>query len=152
MERARAAIDRVGLSHRVDYLPSKLSGGERQRVAIARAIIGSPSLLFCDEPTGNLDSKSTASILDLFQTLNQQGLTLVVVTHDEDVAKRASRRVQIVDGRLTDVTAISGCVDRYGSHAGASRVWRRCLSLLRTKSASTKKRFAFGYLAARSAQ
>ncbi len=106
-ERAQAAIARVGLSHRIDYSPSKLSGGERQRVAIARAIIGSPSLLFCDEPTGNLDSKSTASILDLFQTLNQQGLTLVVVTHDETVAKRATRRVQIVDGRLTDVTAIS---------------------------------------------
>ena len=103
--RARAALDRVGLSHRVDYLPSKLSGGEKQRVAIARAIIGSPGLLLCDEPTGNLDSKSTASILDLFKTLNQQGLTLVVVTHDENVAKRASRRVQIIDGQLTDITA-----------------------------------------------
>lgn len=104
-ERALAAIERVGLAHRADYLPTKLSGGERQRVAIARALVGSPSLLLCDEPTGNLDSQSTASILDLFATLNQQGLTVVIVTHDEAVASRASRRVQIVDGRLTELNA-----------------------------------------------
>ena len=99
-ERALAAIERVGLSHRTDFLPTKLSGGEKQRVAIARALVGSPSLLLCDEPTGNLDSKSSASILDLFDVLNQQGLTLIIVTHDENVAKRATRRVHIVDGRL----------------------------------------------------
>ncbi|MFN8444070.1 MAG: ATP-binding cassette domain-containing protein [Caldilineaceae bacterium] len=110
-ERALAAIARVGLSHRVDYLPSKLSGGERQRVAIARALIGSPGLLLCDEPTGNLDSKSTASILDLFKTLNQQGLTLVVITHDENVARRANRRVHIIDGRLNEVTDSSAVTD-----------------------------------------
>jgi macrolide transport system ATP-binding/permease protein len=103
-ERALAALERVGLSHRVDFLPAKLSGGERQRVAIARALVGAPSLLLCDEPTGNLDSKSSASILDLFEQLNGEGLTLVVVTHDENVAKRASRRVHIVDGMLTDLT------------------------------------------------
>jgi macrolide transport system ATP-binding/permease protein len=102
-ERALAAIKRVGLSHRVDFLPTKLSGGEKQRVAIARALVGSPSLLLCDEPTGNLDSKSSASILDLFEALNQQGLTLAVVTHDENVAKRAARRVHIIDGKLTEV-------------------------------------------------
>jgi macrolide transport system ATP-binding/permease protein len=102
--RALAALERVGLSHRVDFLPSKLSGGERQRVAIARALVGEPSLLLCDEPTGNLDTKSSASILDLFDKLNREGLTLVVVTHDRDVARRASRRVHIVDGRLTDLT------------------------------------------------
>jgi len=100
-ERALAAIERVGLGHRADFLPMKLSGGERQRVAIARALVGSPSLLLCDEPTGNLDSKSTASLLDLFESLNRDGLTLVVVTHDERVASRATRRVHIVDGRLT---------------------------------------------------
>jgi macrolide transport system ATP-binding/permease protein len=99
-ERALAAIERVGLSHRADFLPTKLSGGEKQRVAIARALVGSPSLLLCDEPTGNLDSKSTVDLLDLFETLNQQGLTLVIVTHDENVAKRATRRVHIIDGRL----------------------------------------------------
>lgn len=99
-ERAMAAIERVGLAHRAHFLPSRLSGGERQRVAIARAIMGSPSLLLCDEPTGNLDSKITESILDLFEQLNNDGLTLVIVTHDENVSSRASRRVHMVDGRL----------------------------------------------------
>ena len=102
--RALAAIERVGLSHRANFLPMKLSGGEQQRVAIARALVGSPSLLICDEPTGNLDSKSSADILDLFERLNREGLTLVIVSHDENVAKRARRRVNIIDGRLTDLT------------------------------------------------
>lgn len=101
-ERALAAIERVGLSHRANFLPLKLSGGERQRVAIARAFVGSPSLLLCDEPTGNLDSASSASILDLFAELNRDGLTLAVVTHDDSVARRGSRSVRIVDGRLTE--------------------------------------------------
>ncbi len=103
-DRALAAIERVGLSHRADFLPTKLSGGEKQRVAIARALVGSPSLLLCDEPTGNLDSKSSAGLLDLLEALNQQGLTLVIVTHDENVANRSGRRVHIIDGSLTDVT------------------------------------------------
>jgi macrolide transport system ATP-binding/permease protein len=102
-ERALAALERVGLSHRVDFMPTKLSGGEKQRVAIARALVGAPSILLCDEPTGNLDSKSGAEILDLFEKLNEQGLTLIVVTHDENVAMRAKRRVHIVDGRLTEI-------------------------------------------------
>jgi macrolide transport system ATP-binding/permease protein len=101
--RALTAIERVGLSHRAGYLPTKLSGGERQRVAIARALVSSPSLLLCDEPTGNLDSRSSAAILDLFEKLNQEGLTLVIVTHDENIANRAGRRVHIVDGSPTDV-------------------------------------------------
>jgi macrolide transport system ATP-binding/permease protein len=99
--RALAALEHVGLSHRRDFWPMQLSGGERQRVAIARALVGSPSLLLCDEPTGNLDSKSSAALLDLFEKLNQDGLTLVIVTHDEKVAKRAARRVHIVDGSAT---------------------------------------------------
>jgi macrolide transport system ATP-binding/permease protein len=99
--RALAALEHVGLSHRRDFWPMQLSGGERQRVAIARALVGSPSLLLCDEPTGNLDSKSSAALLDLFEKLNQDGLTLVIVTHDEKVAKRATRRVHIVDGSAT---------------------------------------------------
>jgi len=94
---AWAAIERVGLAHRADFL---LSGGERQRIAIAHAIVGSPSLLLWDEPTGNLDSKSSAAILDFFEELNADGLTLAVVTHDENVASRASHRVDIIDGAL----------------------------------------------------
>jgi len=125
-ERAMAAIERVGLGHRADFLPMKLSGGERQRVAIARALVGSPSLLLCDEPTGNLDSKSTASLLDLFESLNRDGLTLVVVTHDENVAGRAARRVHIVDGRLTAVAGAGDAVEatrtpRATADAAASR-------------------------------
>jgi predicted ABC-type transport system involved in lysophospholipase L1 biosynthesis ATPase subunit len=102
-ERAMQAIERVGLAHRADFLPSKLSGGERQRVAIARALVGSPSLLLCDEPTGNLDSATSEAVLDLFGDLSKDALTLVVITHDEHVASRAQRRVRIVDGRLGEV-------------------------------------------------
>jgi ABC-type lipoprotein export system ATPase subunit len=101
-ERAAAAIARVGLTKRAHYLPSRLSGGERQRVAIARAIMGSPRVLLCDEPTGNIDSVMTASILDLFSELNQGGLTIVTITHDTDVADRASRQVRIIDGVLNE--------------------------------------------------
>src|SRR4051794_34598885 len=101
-ERAMAAIERVGLTHRADFLPGKLSGGERQRVAIARALAGEPGLLLCDEPTGNLDSHNSAVILDFLESLNRDGLTLIVVTHDETVANRGSRRVQVIDGRLVD--------------------------------------------------
>ena len=100
--RAMAAINRVGLTHRADFFPFKLSGGEKQRVAIARALVSKPSLLLCDEPTGNLDSANSAAILDFFAELNRDGLTLAIVTHDPTVADRASRKVRIVDGRLTD--------------------------------------------------
>ena len=102
-ERALAALRRVGLAHRADFLPTRLSGGQQQRVAIARALMGEPSLLLCDEPTGNLDTASTASILDLFGELGAGGLTRVVVTHDEHVAALADRQVRIVDGRLSEV-------------------------------------------------
>ncbi|HLF27987.1 MAG TPA: ATP-binding cassette domain-containing protein [Anaerolineae bacterium] len=125
-ERALAALARVGLGHRVDFLPTKLSGGERQRVAIARALVGSPSLLLCDEPTGNLDSKSSADLLDLFESLNRQGLTLVIVTHDEKVANRAGRRVHIIDGALTDVT--NGEIKRQLSPAPRTNVNTRAVS------------------------
>jgi predicted ABC-type transport system involved in lysophospholipase L1 biosynthesis ATPase subunit len=99
-ERAATALSRVGLSRRADYLPTRLSGGERQRAAIARAIMGSPRVLLCDEPTGNLDSGTTASILDLFSELNSGGLTIVTITHESDVAERASRKLRIIDGKI----------------------------------------------------
>lgn len=101
--RAAEALDRVGLSHRRTFEPIRLSGGERQRVAIARALLGEPSLLLCDEPTGNLDSKNTDSVLGLFDELHAQGLTILVITHDNDVAQRAQRRVRMVDGELGEV-------------------------------------------------
>jgi ABC-type lipoprotein export system ATPase subunit len=103
-ERARAALERVGMGDRRDFFPTKLSGGEQQRVAIARALLGSPKLLLCDEPTGNLDSANTESLLLLFDALGRDGLTFVVVTHDEGVASHARRRVHMVDGRLNEVT------------------------------------------------
>ncbi len=101
-ERAKAALERVRLSHREDFLPTRLSGGERQRAAIARALMGSPTLLLCDEPTGNLDSATSRTILDLFEELNQQGLTILMITHDREVASRAHRHVGMVDGTLTE--------------------------------------------------
>jgi putative ABC transport system ATP-binding protein len=104
-DRARAALERVGLGHRISFSPATLSGGERQRVAIARALVGGPSLLLADEPTGNLDSVTAASILDLFDSLHDQGLTLAVVTHDDAVSRRAQRRVRTVDGRLHELEA-----------------------------------------------
>jgi ABC-type lipoprotein export system ATPase subunit len=103
-ERALAELERVGMAHRRDFLPTRLSGGEQQRVAIARALLGSPRLLLCDEPTGNLDSASTESLMLLFDALARQGLTLIVVTHDEGVAAHAQRIVRIVDGRLSEVS------------------------------------------------
>jgi len=103
--RAAEALERVGLGHRMDFTPRQLSGGERQRVAIARAIAPQPSLLLCDEPTGNLDSKTTQSILDLFDDLRTDGLTLVVITHEAAVSQRAERRVDITDGVLAEVAS-----------------------------------------------
>ncbi|GAB2943397.1 ABC transporter ATP-binding protein [Micromonospora polyrhachis] len=102
-ERAVRALDRVGMKHRRDFRPSRLSGGERQRAAIARALVGEPALLLCDEPTGNLDSANTAAVLDLFDELRAAGTTLLVITHDETVARRAGRQVRIADGRLTEL-------------------------------------------------
>lgn len=103
--RAEAMLERVGLAHRTDYLPSRLSGGERQRVAIARALLGSRHVLLCDEPTGNLDTATGLAIMDLLAGLHADGLTIVMITHSPELARVASRQVQIVDGFLTEGAA-----------------------------------------------
>ena len=100
IERAQAALSRVGLAQRLENKPNQLSGGQQHRVAIARAIINRPSLLLADEPTGALDSSTTAEVLELFDELHQQGITLVMVTHEDDVAARAQRIAQFQDGRV----------------------------------------------------
>lgn len=101
--RARDALGRVGLDHRIDFLPGSLSGGERQRVAIARAVVSGPRVLLADEPTGNLDQRTSGDVMDLFEELNDDGLTLIVITHDDAVAQRADRCIRISDGRLSEL-------------------------------------------------
>ena len=103
-KRVKAALERVGLTHRAKHLPTELSGGQQQRVAIARALVTNPSLILADEPTGNLDSKTSKEIMDIFHELHAQGNTIVLITHDNDVAKQASRAIHILDGQITEVT------------------------------------------------
>jgi putative ABC transport system ATP-binding protein len=107
-ERALEALRRVGLAERGRHLPSQLSGGQRQRVAIARALVNSPSILLADEPTGNLDTKTGAELLSIFDELNTQGHTVILVTHDPTVADRARRVIRIVDGLVEEARSATG--------------------------------------------
>ena len=103
-KRVKAALERVGLSNRATHLPTELSGGQQQRVAIARAIVTNPKLILADEPTGALDSKTSQEIIDIFHELHKQGNTIVLITHDQDVARQAERAIHILDGKITEVT------------------------------------------------
>jgi putative ABC transport system ATP-binding protein len=105
LARARVALERVGLAHRMEFAPTTLSGGERQRVAIARALVAEPSLLLADEPTGNLDSLMARQVLDLLEQINEMGTTVILVTHDPELARRARRNVHVVDGQISDFKA-----------------------------------------------
>ncbi len=103
-KRVTEALERVGLTKRAKHQPTELSGGQQQRVAIARALVTKPSLILADEPTGNLDSRTTKDIMGIFHGLHEQGNTIVLITHDNDVAKQAKRIVHILDGKLTEVS------------------------------------------------
>jgi putative ABC transport system ATP-binding protein len=107
LDQAMAALERVGLGNRMNALARTLSGGEKQRVAIARAVSSNPSLLLADEPTGNLDTANTHALLDVFDRLRADGLTLVIITHEPDVAARMNRRVNITDGTLTQAETVA---------------------------------------------
>jgi len=104
--RAAAALQAVGLADRTGFRPSKLSGGQRQRVAIARALVGQPAIVLADEPTGNLDSASGAAIVELLEALNAGGATIVVITHDRELAARLPRQVEMLDGRIVHDSAV----------------------------------------------
>lgn len=103
--RAEEALERVGLSHRLHHNPEKLSGGERQRVAVARALVGRPSVVLADEPTGNLDSRSSAAIVALLHQLHEEGATIVVITHDREIAASLPRQIEIRDGHVVSDSA-----------------------------------------------
>ena len=99
---AHKALERVGLAERVNFLPTQLSGGQKQRVAIARALVNNPDIILADEPTGALDQKSGKSVMELFEQLNREGVTIILITHDENVGKRANRLLHIVDGEILE--------------------------------------------------
>ena len=102
-ERVQQALARVGLESRAQHFPAQLSGGQQQRIAVARAIAGSPAFILADEPTGNLDSLMARQVMELLENINDQGTTIIMVTHDQDLARRTQRHIQIIDGQVTEV-------------------------------------------------
>ena len=105
-KRIEENLERVGLASRMKHLPSQLSGGQQQRVAIARALATSPRFLLADEPTGNLDSEMANGVMNLLEDINKQGTTIIMVTHDPELAQRATRKIQVRDGRVSELEAV----------------------------------------------
>lgn len=120
IKKTETAIKAVGLFHRINYFSNQLSGGEQQRVAIARALVNNPTIIFADEPTGNLDSKSGQQILEILEELNNEGRTIILVTHEEDTAKHAKRIIQLCDGQIEADRLVDG-VERRLAKDGLSK-------------------------------
>ncbi len=120
--RIEQVLERVGLASRAKNFPAQLSGGQQQRVAIARALAGEPKFLLADEPTGNLDSLMARQVMEILEEINQLGLTIIMVTHDPDLARRAQRNIQIVDGQVTDFKMYQGFVNVEAEMTGANAV------------------------------
>ena len=117
-QRITNALEIVGLAARMKHIPAQLSGGQQQRVAIARAIAGDPKLVLADEPTGNLDSLMARQVMDLLEKINEMGTTIIMVTHDPELARRAHRNVQVVDGQISDFKPY----DSHGTPAGRAHL------------------------------
>ena len=115
-QRAEFVLDRVGLKDRLSHRPGELSGGQHQRVAIARALVNDPSILLADEPTGNLDSRTSEEIMEIFEDLHARGQTILLVTHDASIAERAERRVSLKDGRMESDQTLSVSQDHAAFH------------------------------------
>ena len=120
-ERAEQLLERMGLGDRLDHQPNELSGGQRQRVAIARALVNEPSLILADEPTGNLDTETGASIMELFDELHAEGRTILMVTHERHIAERAERIVHLVDGQIEEIEQVRPGQPTEGKHADESQ-------------------------------